>query len=160
MPLGRQILKNISTGCVGTSFTFLAALNSHLIKQNFTKLLRGSDVKLATSQSVNFVLKPCHFLCEVVGHAGQVITINLDSCHFHFRQNRNQRALHRLVNSGQPVHRQPRFQQFPQPQRHVRIFGGIWCRVVDWHFIKRNRGFPCAKQRLDRNRSMVQIAFR
>ena len=157
---GCQFFQYIGPSCIGACFAFFATLIPELVKHDFAKLLWGPHVKGFARQIVNFGLKPCHFLRKCIRHARQRITVNLDACAFHRRQHGNQGAFKAFVYGGDFVQMQLRFEQFPQAQSDVRIFGSIFRGLVNSDVVECDRGFPRPQKRFDRNGFVIQIALR
>ena len=55
---------------------------------------------------------------------------------------------------------QLRLKQLPQPQRNIRILGGIFHCLINGNLIKGNRRFSRPQKRFDADRFMFQITVR
>ena len=101
-----------------------------------------------------------HLLRKRVRHPAQRVAVHLDAVLLHLRQHRHQRTFQRLVDRGHLFLVQLGLELLPQTQGDVGVLGRIGRGVVDRHPIKGDRGFAAAQQRFDRDRLVIEVAFR
>ncbi len=160
MALGGEVFEHVGAGGIGAGLALLAALQPHLVKQDFAKLLGAANIEALARQLMNLRLEPGHLLGEGVGHAAERVAVDLHAVHFHLGQHRHQRPLQRFVNGRHLRAMELRLERLPQPQGYVCVFGGVFHRLVDGHAIEGDRRLAAAEERLDRDRLMVKVAVR
>ena len=154
---GRQILQHIGGGRVFPGLALLAALQPHLVEQDFTQLRGTADIEAFPGKLVDFGLEPRHFLGKGIRHPAQHVAVDLDARHLHPRQHRHQGPFQRLVNGGDLRAVQLRPEALPQPPGDIGILGGIGGGVGDRHPVKGDLGFARPDQVLDGDRHMAEI---
>ena len=132
-----------------------AARKPHLFEQDLAHLRGGLHVEGMAREVKQFRLKPCHFLGKGVGHPAKDIAVDLDARHLHPRQNRHQRALHRLVNRGDLGAVKLWFERLPQPPCDIGILGRIGGGLVKRHPVECDLRFARTDQLLDRDRRVA-----
>ena len=160
-----KVFQHVSTGRISARFTrrwllTIRHLKTHFVEQYLAQLLGGCDIKRPTDDLMDARLKSRHFLRKRIRHPAQRIAVHLNAVHFHLGQHRHQRTLQRLINSRDILGMQQRLEYLPKAQRNISILSCIFHRIINRHTVKRDRRFPRAQQRLDRNGRMTQIPLR
>ena len=157
---GGQILQHLG-GCRPLAgLGLFAALQPHFLEQDLAHLRGGLHVEGMAREVKQFRLKPCHFLGKSIGHTAEHIAVDLDARHLHARQNRHQRALHRLVDRGDARAVKLRLEALPEPPSHIGILGGIRGGLIKRHPVECDLRFARPDQFLDRDRRVAKVAFR
>ena len=155
-----QPFQHIGTGAPGAGFGFLAARQTHFVKENIAKLLGAGNVEFFTGQRIYLILHGRHFLGKFTRQARQHRPVNQHTLALHIRDHLHQRPLGAFINTRHTLRRQPRLQTQPQAQRDIGIFGRISGRLIDRHAVEGNLVFARPQQFLDRDWRMVQKPLR
>ena len=115
MALVGQGLQHRGIGAPGPRLHPLAALQAHLVEQLLAQLLGAADVELMPGQAMAVALHHQHALLEIDRHAAQIIGVDFYPFPFHVQQDRDQPALHLLIQHQHLRGAQPRMQRLPQP---------------------------------------------
>ena len=158
--LGRHVFQNIGPRRIGAGLALFAALNAHLVEQDLAQLLGAADVEGLPGDPGDLGLQPRHLLREGIRHPPERLRIDLHPGHFHLGQHRHKRSFQRFIDGRHLRPVQFGLECQPEPQRHIRILGGIGHSLGNRNLIEGACGFPRAQQRLYRDRIMAQIAFR
>ena len=102
----------------------------------------------------------CQAPREIFPNARQFRAIHLHAGRFHIAQHRDHAAFDLLIARERPISAQTRAQQQPQPQRHIRIFGGIGGGFIQWHFTEQHARLAGAGHLIKADRLMAQMQNR
>ena len=115
---------------------------AHLAEQNVAELLWRAEVEAFAGELEDQRLEPRHVLREFARKAGQDGAVDGNAAPLHAGENLDQRPLQRLIDRAHMLGGKARLQDAPEPQRHVRVLGGIFGRLVDRHPRKADEGAP------------------
>ena len=116
-----------------------------------------SNIKRAASKLMDGSFQHREAPREIFPNARQFRAIHLHAGGFHIAQHRDHAALDLLITGQRTIGAQTRAQQQPQPQRHIRIFGGIGGGFVQRHFAEQHPGFAGAGYFIKRDGLMAQM---
>ena len=79
---------------------------------------------------------------------------------FHAREHRHQWPLQSLVDAGDMLACQARFEHMPQPQRDIGVLGGILRRPFHRHAIEAELGFSRTRDLVVIDGGVIEITLR
>ena len=126
-----EVVEHARGGRPGAGRGLLAAGQAHLAEQDVAELLRRAEVERRADDLEDLVLEPRHALREVAGEPREHVAVDRDAAPLHPRQHGNKRPLQRLVDGRHMLGDEPGFQRQPQPQRHIRLLGGVFGGAVE-----------------------------
>ena len=152
-----DVFQNVGPGGIGPGLALFATGHAHAVKEHLAQLLGAADVELLPGNFLNLILILGEFLGKGVGHARQHIAVHLNAGHLHLGQHGDQGTLQRFIDRGHLRAVQLGFEQLPQAQGDVGVFGGVFDRVVNAHPVKGDLRFAAAQERFDRDGLVAQI---
>ena len=97
MSLVGQRLQHRGIGSPRAGFHPLAAGQFLLVEQHLAQLLRAADIERMAGEAMAILLHHRHPSLEIHRHAAQVVGVDLDAGALHLQQDRQQPALHLLI---------------------------------------------------------------
>ena len=114
-----------------------------------------ADIKGLACEFVNLGFNGTLFIGKFGGKFRQHMAINLNTFKFHLAQHGNQRTLQGFINRHLVHLEQFGFEQHPQAQSYISIFGGIGSGLVDRHAVKGDGRLAAACNFFKGNRLMT-----
>ncbi len=131
MALGGEVLEHARRRRPGACRRPLASRQPHLAEQDVAELLRRSRIERRADDAADLVLEPAHALGEIAREPRQHLAVDGDAMPLHARQHSNERPLQRLVDGRHALGGEAGLERAPQAQRHIRVLGGVFSRLVD-----------------------------
>ena len=154
-----QPLEHRNIGRILPRLALLATLEAKLAEQDFTKLLGAADRETLPGQFVDLQFQLGHLLGKGGREPRQLLTVHQHAGCFHPGNHRHQRPVDHLVDPRRPLRHHPQAQNLPEPQRHIRILGTIFGRLVQRHLGKADRLLAGPRQRLEADAFMAEMQF-
>ncbi len=155
--LFRQVFEHARRRRPRTGLRLAAARQLHLAEQDVAELLWRTKIERLAREHVDVGFEPRHVLREFAGKARENGAVDGDAAPLHARQRFDHRALERFIDMRHPLGGKPRLQHAPEPQRHVRVFGRIFRRLLDRHAGEADEGAAGARDFADLDRLVLQI---
>ncbi len=123
-------------GRVHARLALAPAFQAEPVEQDLTQLLGAADGEGGARHGMDFALQCGDLSGEFGRELRQALAIDLDPAPLHARDDGDERPVDHLVHPRRLLHRQPRLEPLPQPQRDVGILGGVAGRGLEVDFVE------------------------
>ncbi len=159
--VGRQLLQHFLVGGRLSGRGLLDHRQVHPLEQDFSQLLRRSEVERLPRELVRLLLQRHHPLAQFAALLREQVRVDEDAVAFHAEQHFAHRHLDLRVDVVElRVRGNRRMERAMQAQRHVGVLGGVFRRAVDGHLLERNALGALAGHVVVADRRQVQVTPR